>query len=404
MCGLAQKTTLIIGQRPTESIMSTVKHYGSAKKKAKPTDEVLKSRIFQAIKAVSKAVKIVKTFLILKCTKKLSTLREGLEPNSSNDKIEKELATLETLKALDQGVVAAAIVKLKVAFGNDSNYNPASAKTDSAINPELLSTIMKHKKVEETISEIQTKITTTIEKNNELRAKEQSKAATTKAKSIFTKKDGSGYVDGTKAVFMDSLDAANESSEKKMPTQKDLVKLNKSLRNQANRMANRANKKPEDSDNAPAKVYEDEGNSRDNNDPSLHMYRPLDQRFPSAATAAKSAGNNRRGPAPGGNNPRQGNDRHERSDRGGSAGGGRGGGPDRRVGAAPSRPRAAAPPVHVPSTAELSKAASFGKEWKTTGVHPSWAAKQHAKQQSVGAIPSVGAGAAGQGKKIVFDD
>lgn len=387
--------------------MSTVKHYGSAKRKAKPTDEVLKSRIFQAIKAVSKAVKIVKTFLILKCTKKLATLREGLEPNASNDKIEKELANLETLKALDQGVVAAAIVKLKVAFGNDSNYNPASAKTDSAINTELLSTIMKHKKVEETIAEIQTKITTTIEKNNELRAKEQSKAATTKAKSIFTKKDGSGYVDGTKAVFMDSLDAANESSEKRIPTNKDLVKLNKSLRNQANRMANRANKKPEDTAEAAQEdkyaKYESEGNSRDNNDPSLHMYRPLDQRFPSAATAAKTAGNNNnrgRGPTAGGNNPRQGNDRNDRS---GSAGGGRGGGPDRRVGAAPSRPKTA-PPVHVPSTAELTKAASFGKEWKTTGVHPSWAAKQNAKQQSVGAIPSVGAGAAGKGKKIVFDD
>lgn len=397
--------------------MSTVKHYGRAKKKAKPTDEVLKSRIFQAIKAVSKAVKIVKTFLILKCTKKLATLREGLEPNASNEKIEKELATLETLKALDQGVVAAAIVKLKVAFGNDSNYNPASAKTDSAINPELLNIIMKHKKVEETIAEIQTKITTTIEKNNELRAKEQSKAATTKAKSIFTKKDGSGYVDGTKAVFMDSLDAANESSERKAPTNKDLVKLNKSLRNQANRMANRANKKPEDAaaggaDGAAEEdkyaKYEDRSNSRDNNDPSLHMYRPLDQRFPSAATAAKTVGNNgssnsnRRGPAAGGNNPRQGNDRN---DRGGSAGGGRGGGgQDRRVGAAPSsRPRSA-PPVHVPSTAELTKAASFGKEWKTTGVHPSWAAKQNAKQQTVGAIPSVGAGAAGKGKKIVFDD
>lgn len=393
--------------------MSTVKHYGSAKKKAKPTDEVLKSRIFQAIKAVSKAVKIVKTFLILKCTKKLATLREGLEPNSSNDKIEKELATLETLKALDQGIVAAAIVKLKVAFGNDSNYNPASAKTDSAINPELLNTIMKHKKVEETIAEIQTKITTTIEKNNELRAKEQSKAATTKAKSIFTKKDGSGYVDGTKAVFMDSLDAANESSERKAPTNKDLVKLNKSLRNQANRMANRANKKPEEAAGAAGAAeedkyakYEDQGNSRDNNDPSLHMYRPLDQRFPSAATAAKTAGNNnsnRRGPAAGGSNPRQGNDRNDRS--GIAGGGGRGGGgQDRRVGAAPSsRPRSA-PPVHVPSTAELTKAASFGKEWKTTGVHPSWAAKQNAKQQTVGAIPSVGAGAAGKGKKIVFDD
>lgn len=339
--------------------------------------------------AVSKAVKIVKTFLVLKCTKKLSSLREGLSTGESNEKIEKELEMLETLKALDHALVAASIVRLKVSFGNDPKYNAAGAKTDSAISPALLKIIMSHKRIEDTLAEIQSKITTTIEKNNELRAKEQSKAATKKAKSIFSKKDGV-YVDGTKAVFMDSLDALPESETKKVEN-RDLVKLNKSLRNQMNRMNNRTSKKPEEQ--IPFNLST-EGNKYDNSDPSLNMYRSLDQRYPSnPATEQQQRG------APGGRRePSRANDRSS------SAGGNRPStAPDRRGGSAPGRAKPAAHAV-LPA-ADLTKAASFGKEWKTTGVHPSWAAKQHAKQQSVGSIPSAGAAAgAGLGKKIVFED
>uniref|UniRef100_A0A7S3GS18 Bud22 domain-containing protein n=1 Tax=Spumella elongata TaxID=89044 RepID=A0A7S3GS18_9STRA len=377
--------------------MSTTRHYGSAKKTAKPTEEVLKSRIYQAVKAVSKAVKIVKTFLVLKSTKKLASLREGLKEGASNDKIENELGVLEMLRGLDHGAVAATIVRLKVAFGNDPKYNPMSVTTDSAISPELLKTIMNHKRVEDTIVEIQSKITTTIEKNNELRAKEQSKSATQKAKSLFSKKNGSGYVDGTKAVFMDSLDDPNEGTVRKEPTARDLVKLNKSLRNQANRMKNRANNKTEEpSNSAPEYERSGIGNHREHNDPSLHMYRPLDQRFPSSSSSASAPKN-----ASGGRNNNKGNTRS--GDNKNSGGRGGNGADQRRVGAPPSRPKSA-PAVPIMPSAELTKAASFGKEWKTTGVHPSWAAKQHAKQQSVGAIPSAATGAAGQGKKIVFDD
>lgn len=379
--------------------MSTTRHYGSAKKTAKPTEEVLKSRIYQAVKAVSKAVKIVKTFLVLKSTKKLASLREELKEGTSNDKIEKELGALEMLKGLDHSAVAATIVRLKVAFGNDPNYNPMSVTTDSAINPELLKTIMNHKRIEETIAEIQSKITTTIEKNNELRAKEQSKSATQKAKSMFSKKNGSGYVDGTKAVFMDSLDAPMEGAAHKEPTSRDLVKLNKSLRNQANRMKNRNNKAEEPANSEPAYERSGIGNHREHNDPSLHMYRPLDQRFPSSSSSSSASAPKN---ATGRNN--NGNKNNTRSNDSKSGGGRGGNGADqRRVGAPPSRAKSA-PAVPIMPSAELTKAASFGKEWKTTGVHPSWAAKQHAKQQSVGAIPSAATGAAGQGKKIVFDD
>jgi hypothetical protein len=41
-----------------------------------------------------------------------------------------------------------------------------------------------------------------------------------------------------------------------------------------------------------------------------------------------------------------------------------------------------------------------GKDWKTSGIHPSWAAKQLAKKSAV--VISVTTPAAG--KKITFDD
>lgn len=391
---------------------NTMRHFGSAKKQAKATDDVLKSQVYQAIKTVSKTVKIVKTFLVLKCNKKISSLRESLSTNETNassieTRIAAELESLETLKSLDHSAIAGVIVRLKVAFGNDTRYNPVDKEVDSKINSSLLKTIMHHKRIEETIAEIQAKIQTTIEKNNELRAKEQSKASTQKAKSIFSKKDGV-YVDGTKAVFMESLDNSAEVAAKKKVDNRDLVKLNKSLRNQANRMANRAKKATEtgNEESSGAQQLEEEyDNSYDNSDPSLSMYRPLDQRFPAPANTGKGKGTNKSA-ARSSSAPAAGR-QSERLKFAGPGGASRGTGHRGDQHSAPAPMRARKPPapvIPVMQAAELTQAASFGKDWKKTGVHPSWAAKQHTKQQTVGTIPSVSAGAAGQGKKIVFED
>ena len=379
-----------------------MRHFGSAKKTAKSTDDVLKSQIFQAIKAVSKSVKIVKTFLVLKCTKKITTLKDTEGEGITSSKLSKELEHLEVLKAIDQKVVAASIVRMKVPFGNDTRYNPTDRALDNTIDPSILKSIIMHKRIEDTLSELKSKVMTTIEKNNELRAKQQSKNTSQKQKSLFSKKDG--YVDGTKAVFMDALDGSGDNNEKKEVSNKDLVKLNKSLRNQANRLANRAkNEKTNGESNennenqTSAGQY---GNKRsfkrkdreEDNDPTMMMYRPLDQRFPSSSSSSGGSSNTTSTKA----NPNKG-----RSNNTGRS-------TDTRRGSdRPSKGQSAVAAVPV---ADLTKAASFGKEWKTTGVHPSWAAKQHAKQQTIGSIPSVtgsngSKGAvAGQGKKIVFDD
>jgi hypothetical protein len=384
-----------------------MRHFGSAKKTAKPTDDVLKSQIFQAIKTVSKVVKVVKTFLVLKCTKKIASLRESESTGKEaahDSKITREVEYLETLKAIDHQIIAAAIVRMKVHFGNDPRYNTTDKALDNTIDHDLLRVILKHKRVEEALAEIQSKITATIEKNNELRAKEQSKGSTKKATALFSKKDG--YVDGTKAVFMESLDSTGSAREERVISNADLVKLNKRLRNQANRSANKAKRGGADAEGGngnadsaaqyqPRAFGNNKRQRKEVEDPSMMMYKPLDERFPSAPAAAASSATGRRG-GDSGNRPFSARgpmgDRPVTGARSQSAGASR---------TRSETQRSAHPAAAV---ADLTKAASFGKEWKTTGVHPSWAAKQHAKQQTVGAIPSVAAGAAGQGKKIVFDD
>jgi hypothetical protein len=383
-----------------------MRHFGKARKSAKDTDDVLKSQIHQAIKAVSKAVKTVKGLLVLKCSKKIATLREtGEKGTVSNDnKLEEELARLERLKTIDHQVIGAAIVRAKVLFGSDPKYNQTDKALDNTINIDILNAVLRHKVVEGALADIQTKITATIAKNNDLRAKEQAKTSKTAAKSLFSKKDG--YVDGSKAVFMDSLSSDAANAEKKVVSNKDLVKLNKSLRNQANRLANRTkkgNEETEAADQPYTKRAHADGQSternnkrqrREGSDPSMMMYRPLDQRFslPSSNTGTSSgvAKDNKKVQQ---NNQRASSARNDHSATGNS-----------RTGAT-TRPKLASA-AHPAAVAEdLTHAASFGKEWQKTGVHPSWAAKQHAKQQTVGAIPSAGAGpVAGQGKKIVFDD
>jgi hypothetical protein len=365
--------------------------FGKYTKAAKPTEDVIKSQIFQAVKLLSKATKTVKTFLILKCTKKIASLRESLAAEGANvgsveARLAKEIGTLEAYKALDHQVVAAAIVRMKVSFGNNPSYNTS---VDAPVDDATLRTVLQQKRVQEALAEIQAKITSNVEKNNELRAKEMHNSAKLAKKSMFAKGTN---VDGTKAVFMDSLDAEGEKAERKKMTPADMQKLNKSLRNQANRMDSKVRRDREggEVDRAsqggqggqggqgaergprPSDSYqrEDPRERRAREDPSMFMYRPLDERFPSATAKGKAPGPESRRP------------------------------PQR----APSRgapSRAPAAPVIPP--AELARAAANGKDWKNTGVHPSWAAKQAGKKQTV-VIPSGSIGGGTANKKIIFDD
>jgi hypothetical protein len=368
--------------------------FGRYTKAAKPTEDVIKSQIFQAVKLLSKATKTVKTFLVLKCTKKSASLRESLEKEGANAasveaRIAKEVETMESYKSLDHQVVAAAIVRMKVHFGNNPSYNTS---VDAPVDDATLRTVLLQKRVQDALADVQSKIKSTVEKNNELRAKEQHTSAkqdaAKQAKSLFAKGTS---VDGTKAVFMDSLDAEGEKAVRRKITPADMLKLNKSLRNQSNRMDSKVRRdreggeadresqghqRAEPSGRELQQGYQREqrggpvaGRRGIDENPSMMMYRPLDERFPSAsANAAKG-----KPPSAEGRRPPQ---------------------------RAPSR----APAVPVIPKAELVRAAANGKDWQNTGVHPSWAAKQAAKKQTVGSIPSVASGGGATGKKIIFDD
>ena len=114
-------------------------------KSAKPTNEVLKSQIYQAIKQISKEVKTEKTLLVLKRKKKLVALHKSSSSSEEDSVLEDILANdaaLNELKGLDQSAVAKEIVRQKVSFGSDPMYNPPSKTLDCAIDIVLLKTIM----------------------------------------------------------------------------------------------------------------------------------------------------------------------------------------------------------------------------------------------------------------------
>lgn len=68
------------------------------------------------------------------------------------------------------------------------------------------------------------------------------------------------------------------------------------------------------------------------------------------------------------------------------------------------------PPVsqksYAPSQLEVSSGLiANGKEWKTSGIHPSWAAKQLGKRKTATIIPSLqGGDPLPAAKKIKFED
>lgn len=369
------------------------------KRKVKPTNDVLKSQIYQAIKVLSKEIKLVKTFLILKYTKKLALKKESIA--IVDDKTNKEIEKLNSLKMADHSLIAAIVVQMKVSFGSDQNYNPITQSMVDKVDKGIISLFLKQKRILGTIEKVQSKITSTIEKNNQVRyVNEQSNISNEKQKSIFTKRTIS-TIAATQAVFVGSLDEEQNDSKRKMPCATDLVKLNKSLRNQQNRMANKVKKTQTGNNIQQSSAYNERKGRRsydNDNDPSLMMYKPLDQRFSSVSTisTSKSTSNS---------NSKSTNSNVNKSNYNANK---------------PFRVNDSNTANHITRTKNstkvtnatelqpnLKEAVVSGKEWQKNGVHPSWAAKQQKKQQSmiVGAIPSVNSlNASTAAKKIIFDD
>lgn len=375
------------------------------KTKSKSTEDLIKSEVHQGIKLLSKTIKIIKTFLVLKYTKKINSLNEKLklEQEESNDmvwkaKLEHELKLLSDAKFINHQMMSVLIVKNKIPFGSDPHYNPmilSHQEELSSIDRHMLDTIINDKRLQDNISALQVKITSAIENNNKKRLMNENKKHPTSSK-----------IDCSKAMFVDDLDerAVEDGSGTSMDnsSDRDLRKLNKSLRNQENRRMNKLKREsdgPYDDNSGGGEgfAYPDTKRRRSNdNDPSLSMYRPLDQRLPSNDSNGGSS--NKKSMR---NDNKHSNERLKKREPNKSKGqqsivnGGRS--VVRNKGSTSSSGDAG-------GSLDLVKAAAFGKEWQKTGVHPSWAAKQHSKQLTISSGNGKSGSSQSTGKKIIFDD
>jgi len=395
---------------------------------SKSTEDLIKSEVHQAIKLLSKTIKIIKTFLVLKYTKKINIIKEKLEILESNDamvlkdKLEHEQKLLSDTKSINHQLLSVLIVKNKIPFGSDPNYNPmvlSHQEELSMIDRQIIDTILKDRRLQDNITTLQLKITTDIENNNKKRLMNENKKHHTSSK-----------IDCSKAMFLDDLDeqAAVDASEASMDSStqndRDLRKLNKSLRNQENRRLNKM-KRESDSDatnvDATSRYHQydrtdsryhqydrTDSNGRDgtdyfpdkkrrkslDNDPSLSMYRPIDQRLPLRdGSVARSSQRS----TCSGSKDNIGTRLKKHEPKKNKSFGGRS--TVKKIGSISSSASG-----DVDSSLDLVKAAAFGKEWQKTGVHPSWAAKQHSKQLTISSVTGKNGSIQSTGKKIIFDD
>lgn len=223
------------------------------KKRAKPLAEVHKGLLHQSVKLITKTVKLVKAFLIQKCTRKIVELKE-----SDSDESE-EVRHLSELKAVDHAVYGKVVANKMLSIGNKDIQ-------EDSVDETILGTVMKQKKIIEVVQEVEKHIKEAVEKNNIRRAEEQRNEAkqAKKAKHLLEKRTlsmvGEMHLllrssimkfrplqkERTEGVFLDTLEAPEEkpvdAESKKKQKEREKVKIEKSLRNRQNRLKNKVAK------------------------------------------------------------------------------------------------------------------------------------------------------------------
>lgn len=254
------------------------------KKRAKPLAEVHKAELHKAAKSAAKTVKLVKAFLIQKCSRKITELREaltvhGCDASALESKLELELAQLQLFKLISSSDMCSRMCSLlSVGDKHDINLkNEMSAVID---------TVLRQKRVLQWMQDTEAAIVSAVAKNNDLRAEEQKRDAKQlkKSKGLLAERKVS-LKERTTAVFLDSLDSAGGGDEttKKRNKKNDQVRLQKNLRNQQNRSANKQKKQPQP--NNPRDPPQD-----------LSVYMPVnrrsgrDQKFAASSSGGRVAG------------------------------------------------------------------------------------------------------------------
>jgi hypothetical protein len=368
-----------------------IKKKRNMKTKTKKIDKI-ESILFQARKNIIKGTKAVKGFLIQKVTRKINELKSSLDDNQYNDKknginnsnnssiskeLEVEIEKLSIIKAIDFKKLGDNITDSK--FNDKSNNNSNIIEDDkNVLMKKYYDIIRNHKKINDIISEFKIKYENENKHKEEmmLKRKEKNEKLLKKSKKLNNKMNLGSLSQG---VFLDNLNDddkidkndKNDSSNKQkidrkvqrprkeiplspyMPSNRDAIKDTSDLRQ---------TRKP--------KNYEDDINS----DPfpeKKRKYLNDNKKFSKSRDTSSSyyKDNNSMSKMNNKNdNTSNENKRKERSK-----------------------------PVKDHDASDLKDLTVSGRNWKQSGVHPSWAAKQINKSQQPAIVES-------KGKKTVFED
>lgn len=384
------------------------------------------------LKHIAKAVKVAKTFLVLKCTKKIKQLRD--EGKSDEDEPMKLAAQLHlSAKSINQADLAKAIVYIK--------YPQMLRDQDGAVRMDDVNVqhVMASKQFQHAMSEIEEKWREHETKEMEQRdmfgrskkrrdgSKSDKIDMPLRAAKLVGQKRGKERMPLGKAMFVDTLDSENavvigsEGDE-----EVNEVKRLKSLRNQRNRIVNRLKRDNSTSGADDMNIYLPV-HLRNLPEPSLKKKGNNKSKANSSAEATDSQPDNDKHKMRGGDKKSRDRDhswtdKPHRSNRSDGHDDGfnsfsaqvssshssndrkRKDVDDHDVSSpAHKRPK----PSHAHPTSNQSHPAvvdiglaAGGRHWQEAGIHPSWAAKQLKQQQAI-SIPPVGTTVS---KKIVFDD
>eukprot|EP01031_Cornospumella_fuschlensis_P031153 gene31153-37650_t len=388
------------------------------------------------LKHISKAVKVAKTFLVLKCTKKIKQLRDEGKPD---DDEAMKLAAQQHLsaKSISHTDLAKAIVYIKYPYM--SRDQDGVVRMDDA----NVQHVMASKQFQHAMSEIEEKWAEHEAKEIEYRqkgskgkmrrdgGKSQKSDVPLRAAKLVGQKRGKEKVPLGKAMFVDTLDSESAVVIGKPGDNHDEVnevKRLKSLRNQRNRIVNRLKRDNQANSTEDMNIYLPV-HLRNLPEPAVRKTKGMKESNAANTASSQQPDRNKADEFTANYKARKG-DKHGRDDgQSGREGRSRDSGrrEDRRSSEpAPShydnlpekkrkhldqdtsaptnkRPKPNQAHTHTNSAAapvvDIALAAA-GRHWQEAGIHPSWAAKQLKQQQAI-SIPPAGMTAS---KKIVFED
>lgn len=200
------------------------------------TKDLVAATVHQGTKALSKVSKLVKAFLVLKCTRRIAEAKKTAAGESLVEDLVKEL---QSIKEIDHAKMGIAILESRIqcntpqsvsrgggrSIGSDDVLENYSSAATALLCPKICRQFMQHKKLLEAIAFWKSKMDSAIlaPPPRLLEAGGRAKGGGTKAMAI---KPRVGMKERTKAVFLNSLE--EESREERVGNRKAAQSLTQS--------------------------------------------------------------------------------------------------------------------------------------------------------------------------------